>query len=69
MAVMSPGILVLALMFGTSSWSALPLGMPPGERDAALMRTPADGCLVYLEWASRSSGKGGRHIIWFARVP
>ncbi|MEZ6067676.1 MAG: hypothetical protein R3B90_18640 [Planctomycetaceae bacterium] len=51
--------LVLMLLMGGGPLLAPPLGLPPGERDGVLQRTPPDGCLFYLEWAGRSSGELG----------
>ena len=51
--------LLVMLLLGGSSLTGLPLGMPPGEWDDALPRTPPEGCVVYFDWASRSAGTPG----------
>lgn len=48
-------LLLLLLMGGGSG--GLPLGLPPGEQDAALPRTVPDSCIVYVDWAARSAGR------------
>ena len=58
MVAVAPSFLMLILM-GSFSASALPLGLPPGERDAQLLYAPADGCVFYTEWAEMSAGKPG----------
>jgi hypothetical protein len=35
------------------------MGLPPGERDAALVKCAPDYTLIYAEWAERSTGKAG----------
>lgn len=56
MAMVSMGfaeIFLLMLM------GAGPFGMPPGERDAALLNCPPENTLMYLEWATRGEGAVG----------
>lgn len=46
------------------------MGLPPGERDAKLVRTAPADALVYLEWAERGPGKrGAKGIDGFAADP
>lgn len=51
-------LLIVLLMGGAVTGGGI-LGLPPGERDAALLRTAPTESLVYLEWAERSPGEPG----------
>jgi len=46
--------LLLALVTGTGY-----MGLPAGERDAALLRCPPPDAEIYLEWSARSAGRPG----------
>ncbi|MEZ6055125.1 MAG: DUF3352 domain-containing protein [Planctomycetaceae bacterium] len=58
MAAPSFMMMFLSLFNGLNLFS-LPLGLPPGERDAAMQRVVADGCVVYSEWSGRADGVAG----------
>ena len=51
--------LIIVLLAGGVTGGTSFLGYPPGERDAALVRTAPADSLVYLEWATRSPGQPG----------
>ena len=46
---------LLLILLGGSGW----LGMPPGERDAELLKAAPQQTLFYLEWAGRGAGQPG----------
>ena len=46
---------VLLILLGGGGW----LWMPPGERDAALLKAAPQQTLIYVEWAARGLGKAG----------
>lgn len=46
---------VLLILLGGSGL----LGMPPGERDALLLKTAPQQTLLYFEWAGRAAGQPG----------
>ena len=52
-------LLILMMMSGGLFSSGGMLGMPPGERDAALVKCPPADSVIYVEWSSRSFGKPG----------
>ncbi|MDA1013888.1 MAG: hypothetical protein O3A00_05465 [Planctomycetota bacterium] len=46
------------------------LGMPPGERDATLVRCVGEEAIIYVEWAARTAGKpNGKGIDGLAADP
>lgn len=53
------GISALELLFLVASGGGGLLGLPPGPRDAALMRCAPAESVVYVEWASRAEPKAG----------
>ncbi len=57
---------VLLVLLGGSGL----LGMPPGERDAALLKAAPQQSLIYFEWAGRAAGQpGGTGIDGLAADP
>ena len=46
---------VLFILLSGSGW----LGMPPGERDPALLKAAPQQTLCYFEWAGRAAGQPG----------
>ena len=58
MAEPSFGVRWLEVLFVLLGGSGL-LGMPPGERDASLLKAAPQQTLVYFEWAGRAAGQPG----------
>ena len=58
MAAPSFGIGWLKVLFVLLGGSGL-LGMPPGERDALLLKAAPQQTLLYFEWAGRAAGQPG----------
>ena len=58
MAASSFGVGWLEVLFLLLGGSGL-LGMPPGERDALLLKAAPQQTLMYFEWAGRSAGQPG----------
>jgi len=58
MAAPSFGVGWLEVLFILLGGSGL-LGMPPGERDALLLKTAPQQVLLYFEWAGRATGQPG----------
>ncbi len=51
---------MLVLLFGGGLFAGSDLmGLPPGERDPALVRAVSSNSVLYVEWASRGIGKEG----------
>lgn len=59
--MLMPGFMeVFAVLFAGGLFSSGGLlGMPPGERDEALVRTVGEDAIVYVEWSARAEGKPG----------
>jgi len=57
MAATSFGSVLLALVFGGIPSGML--GLPPAERDGALIQAAPADSLIYIEWSARSAGKPG----------
>ncbi len=51
--------LVVSILGAVFSSSILPVGLPPGDRDPALLRAPNEGCVFYCDWASMKAGQAG----------
>ena len=58
MAAPSFGVGWLEVLFILLGGSGL-LGMPPGERDALLLKAAPQQTLLYFEWAGRGAGQPG----------
>ncbi len=58
MMMMGASEMLILLLFAGGPASDL-LGIPPGERDAALVHAAAADSIVYFEWAERGQGKEG----------
>ena len=58
MSATSVGVGLFELLFLLLGGSGL-LGMPPGERDAALLKGAPQQTLMYFEWAGRAAGQPG----------
>lgn len=58
MAATSVGVNWMEILLVLLSGGGL-LGMPPGDRDPALIKAAPQQSLVYLEWASRGAGQPG----------
>ena len=50
---------LLLIVMGGGVFSSGALGLPPGERDAALVRCAPADALLYSEWSERGSGEAG----------
>lgn len=57
--MMMGGIEMLMMLFFAGGPLGDLLGLPPGERDTALVHAAAEDSVFYLEWASRGSGTPG----------
>ena len=58
MVAAGPTFLML-MMFGGGFFGGGVMGLPPGERDSALVQCPPKDVILYTEWASRGKGKPG----------
>ncbi len=56
-----PGMMemFLLMLLGGGSFGGGLMGLPPGERDAALVQCPPKDVVFYSEWAARGEGKPG----------
>lgn len=60
--MMGPAEMYVIMMMSGMFWGSGvmgSMGLPPGERDAALARTAPADALLYLEWSERGPGKAG----------